>query len=251
MKAYWGSGVIALYILDLGTRWRWMVSFTPWPLNPQGKSPWYPLDRRLGGPQSRYDCSYAMFKIKNIGSRTQPAFVTSSVYGVLQLSWYRVHLDISVFRNVDRFDTARLGILTLCFAGDGRICDSDTPLMDHPLAIYIMMMMMMMMMTMIIIIINSRFRYILTCTNLLNRLVTLFLKTIYKSVWYLLSSSDFRLRSQESSANVETRLPAGWAGFDYRQGQWCVFFSSPPRPERPWSPLSLLSNEYQWLFPWW
>jgi hypothetical protein len=30
-----------------------MVSFTPRPLYPQGKSPWYPLDRRLGGPQSR------------------------------------------------------------------------------------------------------------------------------------------------------------------------------------------------------
>jgi len=24
----------------------------PWPLYPQGKSLWYPLDRRLGGPQS-------------------------------------------------------------------------------------------------------------------------------------------------------------------------------------------------------
>jgi hypothetical protein len=30
-----------------------VVSFTPRPLYPQGKSPWYPLDRRLGGPQSR------------------------------------------------------------------------------------------------------------------------------------------------------------------------------------------------------
>jgi hypothetical protein len=30
-----------------------VVSFTPWPLYPQGKSPWYPLDRRQGGPQSR------------------------------------------------------------------------------------------------------------------------------------------------------------------------------------------------------
>jgi hypothetical protein len=38
---------------DLGTRWRWVVSFTPRPLYPQGKSPWYPLDRGLGGPQSR------------------------------------------------------------------------------------------------------------------------------------------------------------------------------------------------------
>jgi hypothetical protein len=35
-------------ILDLGTRWRWVVSLTPRPLYPR-----YPLDRRLGGPQSR------------------------------------------------------------------------------------------------------------------------------------------------------------------------------------------------------
>jgi hypothetical protein len=30
-----------------------VVSFTPRPFYPEGKSPWYPLDRRLGGPQSR------------------------------------------------------------------------------------------------------------------------------------------------------------------------------------------------------
>jgi hypothetical protein len=30
-----------------------VVSFTPRPLYPQGKIPWYPLDRRLGRPQSR------------------------------------------------------------------------------------------------------------------------------------------------------------------------------------------------------
>jgi hypothetical protein len=30
-----------------------VVSFTPRPLNPQGKSPSYSLDERLGGPQSR------------------------------------------------------------------------------------------------------------------------------------------------------------------------------------------------------
>jgi len=29
-----------------------VVSFTTWPLHPQGKSSWYPLDRRVGGPQS-------------------------------------------------------------------------------------------------------------------------------------------------------------------------------------------------------
>jgi hypothetical protein len=30
-----------------------VVSFTPRPLYPQKKSPWFPLDRGLGGPQSR------------------------------------------------------------------------------------------------------------------------------------------------------------------------------------------------------
>jgi hypothetical protein len=47
-----GSGVIAALILDLGTRWRLVVIFTP--LYPQGKSPWYLLERRLGGSQSRF-----------------------------------------------------------------------------------------------------------------------------------------------------------------------------------------------------
>jgi hypothetical protein len=53
MKAYWGSGSIAPRILDLCIRWRWVVSFTPRPLYPQGRSACYPLDRRLGWPQSR------------------------------------------------------------------------------------------------------------------------------------------------------------------------------------------------------
>jgi hypothetical protein len=39
MKTYWGSGGIAPRITDLGTRWRWVVNFTPRPLYPQGKAP--------------------------------------------------------------------------------------------------------------------------------------------------------------------------------------------------------------------
>jgi hypothetical protein len=53
MSAYWGSGGIAPCIFDLGTRCRWVVSFMPQLLYPQGKSPWYPLDRKLGEPQSQ------------------------------------------------------------------------------------------------------------------------------------------------------------------------------------------------------
>jgi hypothetical protein len=39
MKTYWGSGSMDPSILDLGTRWRWVVSFTPRPLYPQGNIP--------------------------------------------------------------------------------------------------------------------------------------------------------------------------------------------------------------------
>jgi hypothetical protein len=53
IKHVWSGGT-APCILNLGTRWRWMVSFTPRPLYPREKSPWYPLDRRLGGPKGRF-----------------------------------------------------------------------------------------------------------------------------------------------------------------------------------------------------
>jgi hypothetical protein len=46
------SGSVAPRILNLGTRWRWMVSFTLRLLYPQGESRWYPLYRRVGQPQS-------------------------------------------------------------------------------------------------------------------------------------------------------------------------------------------------------
>jgi hypothetical protein len=53
MKAYWDSRGIAPRNLDLSTRWKWVVSFTSWLLYPQIKRPLYPLERRLGGPESQ------------------------------------------------------------------------------------------------------------------------------------------------------------------------------------------------------
>jgi hypothetical protein len=53
MKAYWRSGGIAPRILDLGTRFRWVVSFTPQSLYSPRKERRYPLDTSLGGTQSR------------------------------------------------------------------------------------------------------------------------------------------------------------------------------------------------------
>jgi hypothetical protein len=52
----WRSACIDPRILDLCPCWRWVVSFMPGPLYPWGKSPRYPLDRRVGGlrNQSRW-----------------------------------------------------------------------------------------------------------------------------------------------------------------------------------------------------
>jgi hypothetical protein len=47
------DGCTGLRVLHLGTSWMWMVSFTPLPLYPRGKSPWHSLNRRLGGPKKR------------------------------------------------------------------------------------------------------------------------------------------------------------------------------------------------------
>jgi hypothetical protein len=51
--AYSSSADTTPRILNLSTRWMWVASFSPWQLYPRGMRPWYPLDMRLGGPQSR------------------------------------------------------------------------------------------------------------------------------------------------------------------------------------------------------
>jgi hypothetical protein len=51
MKTHWRSGGITPRILNLCTRWWWVVNFTLRPLYPQRKEPLYSLHRRLGGPQ--------------------------------------------------------------------------------------------------------------------------------------------------------------------------------------------------------
>jgi hypothetical protein len=53
MKMYLASWGITPHILNLGTRWKWMVSFTPRPSYPRRWISWYPVDRRLGATQSR------------------------------------------------------------------------------------------------------------------------------------------------------------------------------------------------------
>jgi len=63
MKAYWRSGCKDPRILNHSTRWRWVVSFMPWPLYTGGKSPQYPLNIRLGGLRRRSGCDGEVKKI--------------------------------------------------------------------------------------------------------------------------------------------------------------------------------------------
>jgi hypothetical protein len=60
------------HFLDLGTSWRWVVSFTPLPLYPRGKSHRYPLDR-LGGPQSRSERKFLSLPGLELRSLGRPA----------------------------------------------------------------------------------------------------------------------------------------------------------------------------------
>jgi hypothetical protein len=56
--------------LDLGTIWRWVVTFTPRMLYSLGKCPWFPNYRRLSGPQSRSEQHGEVKILYPIGTRT-------------------------------------------------------------------------------------------------------------------------------------------------------------------------------------
>jgi hypothetical protein len=68
-------------ILDLGTRWRWTVSFTPLSLYPRERNPRYPLDRRLCVPQKN---------LTPAGNRT-PVFQLVAI--PIELSLLHLHID--------------------------------------------------------------------------------------------------------------------------------------------------------------
>jgi len=53
MKTGGGMEVLTPRILNLDTRWRWELSFTPRSLYLRGKGSRYALDRRMDGAQSR------------------------------------------------------------------------------------------------------------------------------------------------------------------------------------------------------
>jgi hypothetical protein len=69
----------------------------------------------------------------------------------------------------------------------------------------------------------------------------MFIKHVIVRLWYFV----LILRSGAGIAQwYSSGLRAGWSGGSSPGRGW-EFFSSPPRPDRLWSPPSLLSNEYR------
>jgi hypothetical protein len=85
-------------ILDLGTRWRWVVSSMSLPLYPWRNSPWYPLDRRPRGLQSHSVCCgekenlLSLLGVEPWPSSLQPATIPTEL--VIVFTEWMTHLAL-------------------------------------------------------------------------------------------------------------------------------------------------------------
>jgi hypothetical protein len=86
-----GGERIEPHFLNLGTSRRKVVSFTPRPLYPWGKSPRYPLDRRLGGLQSRSGRCGEQKILDPTGTRTPTPRRPASSQSLYRLSYPNSH----------------------------------------------------------------------------------------------------------------------------------------------------------------
>jgi hypothetical protein len=87
-------------IFYLCTRWRWVVSFTPRPLYPRGKSSWCLLYRRLGGPQGRSG-HCGIYKNPLPLPETEPRMSCSpTLYRLSYPNNYLIPLSLNVFLKI-------------------------------------------------------------------------------------------------------------------------------------------------------
>jgi hypothetical protein len=84
-----------------------VVSFTPRQLYPQGRSPWYPSDRRLGVPQSRSGRGGKEKNSQPLSGLEPPiihpvakSYITELPRHIIIIIIIIIVLDIRVFRSV-------------------------------------------------------------------------------------------------------------------------------------------------------
>ena len=71
-EGMWGYGGIDPLIIKRGTRWRWMIHFTPRSPYRRGKSLLYRQDKTLGEPQSRSEfCRQENKSLATVGNPAQ------------------------------------------------------------------------------------------------------------------------------------------------------------------------------------
>jgi hypothetical protein len=108
------NGGIVPLILNFGTRWRWVVNFTPRSFSRGGKSPRYPTDKGLHEPQSRF---------KRCGGQKNLLSVTISSYVGTKLVF-----STTILCPRERFDCSNIGITNLNSASIVNICLSSSVL---------------------------------------------------------------------------------------------------------------------------
>jgi hypothetical protein len=90
MKTYWGSESIAPRILNLGTKWSWVVSFMPRP-SYSGEGHRYQQGRRRGGPQS-HSGHGGEKKIRTpAGNRTLGVQPAAAPNNCMWITWFGAH----------------------------------------------------------------------------------------------------------------------------------------------------------------
>jgi hypothetical protein len=98
MKAYGGVDVLIHVFLISALVGSQEVSYTPRTLYPRGKSPRYPLDRRLGGPQNRSGRRGEEENLAATGTRTPTSQPSSplpvAIPTMLSRLLYRMKMDI-------------------------------------------------------------------------------------------------------------------------------------------------------------
>jgi hypothetical protein len=116
-------------ILDLGTRRRWEVCFTSLSLYPQGRSPRYTWNMRLGGPESRYGRCGEKKNLTPAGNQTPDFQLIARRYSDWAIATSTLATDRIVKQRTEEYHeyslNGRPSSLLQCRLGDVSLCNSS------------------------------------------------------------------------------------------------------------------------------